>query len=554
MLMTGAIVWLLLAGELLGRRMICRAYDAQLYVMTAEVLKGYVERVEAQLERMDELTLSVIGDQSIQDGLAQIAAEPTGSARWLLLRAALGEALDAHRYDGMNLQQFCLRVRPDTYIAVKSGFGEPEELLHERALEEKGRLCFVVNEGSLYLAREIRKTHDLSLEHMGTILARVDVKELIKRCTMGQSDLGVAVWVEGECLYDTTGLSDAWPEAAGGQVVGDRFVVSQQSRRGWRFLVSMPYGGIQRSLGEAARGSLLLALAACALGLMISALLTRSISRHLARLLAKFDAYQAGRLPEDVDSAQYVHRRDEIGRLHRHFDRMAREHKRLTDENYEHMVLLKEAQYGQLQQQIRPHFLFNTLSAIVWSAYAQGDEQTARMTETLARILRASINRGEATVTLREELQLTEDYLEIQRARFGERLEYSCEAEEALMETALPRMSIQPLVENSIRYAAEEMLETCVIRIRTMREGGDVLILVEDNGPGMDEDILHRLEEGTTQSQGTGIGLRNIDKRVKIAFSERYGLEFRRKQAVTQVCLRVPGRSEERKGEDKCTR
>lgn len=546
MLITGAIVCLLLSGEYWGQRMICRAYDAQMSVMTSEVLRGYVERVETQLERMDELTLSIIGDKNIQAGLESIREEATGGARWLLTKAQLGSALDAHRYDELNLRAFCICVRPDTYIG---GSAVPAELLSERAVEAQGALRFVVDGGNLYLTREIRRTQGLSLEHLGVILAQVDVEGLVRRCVNVQSGLGLAIWVEDECVYDTTGLEAGWTgEAGDGMLVGDRFVVSRQSRRGWRFVVSMPYEGIQRSIDGATRGSL--ALLAGALGLAISALLTRSITDHLGRLLDKFDAYQRGRLPEERAGEEYAARRDEIGRLHRHFDRMAREHKRLTDENYERMVLLKEAQYSQLQQQVRPHFLFNTLSAIVWSAYEAGDEQTACMTETLARILRASMSRGEATVTLREELQLTGDYMEIQRARFGERLAYSCEAEEALLETALPRMSIQPLVENAIRHAAEEMLDTCVIRVYTRREGSDVLV-VEDNGPGIDEDILNRLEEGTAQSRGTGIGLRNIDQRVKIVFSERYGLEFHREQTVTQVCLRVPGKGNE---VEACTR
>ena len=122
------------------------------------------------------------------------------------------------------------------------------------------------------------------------------------------------------------------------------------------------------------------------------------------------------------------------------------------------------------------------------------------------------------------------------------------------MEIALPRMTVQPIVENAVHYAAEEMLDTCRIRVFARREGKDVVIVVEDNGSGIDEDILNRLENGAAQSRGTGIGLRNIDQRIRIAFSERYGLEFHRVDDRTQVWIRVPEKIEKGKGGLACIR
>ena len=555
-LILGLLLSLLLAGEFASRSMAYRAYNEQLYVMTSKTLNSYVERVETQLERMDELTLSIIGDRSIQEELVKLKDTPTGTMPWLVSCMNLRNGLAAHLYDDMNLNKMHISVREDTNTSTTSStvFLEQKDRLNDLAIEAKGAMCFAVDAGKLFMTREIRQWEGLTLEHLGTIIAQVDMEGLIRRCMGGESDLSAAVWVEGECLYDGTGLGLSAPGQTGWRIEGNRFIVEKESRRGWRFLAAMPYGRIQRSIDQAARRSVALTVLAGVIGLIVSALLVRGIARHLERLLDKFDAYQHGELPDLKKSEQYVGRRDEIGRLHRHFDRMAYEHKRLTDENYERMVLLKEAQYGQLQQQIRPHFLFNALSTIVWVAYEHGDEETARMTETLARILRASINRGETTVTLRDELKLTGDYMEIQRARFGRRLEYACEVPEELMEIALPRMTVQPIVENAVHYAAEEMLDTCRIRVFARREGKDVVIVVEDNGSGIDEDILNRLENGAAQSRGTGIGLRNIDQRIRIAFSERYGLEFHRVDDRTQVWIRVPEKIEKGTGGLACIR
>lgn len=552
LMILGMTLALMLAGEFVSRSMTYRAYNEQLYVMTSKALSSYVDRVDAQLERIDELTLSIIGDKRVQEELVKLKEAPTGTLQWLVARINLNSCLTTHLYDDMNLKQFNVSVREDTNS--NAVYREETQRLEVLAAEAQGSMRFAAVEGRLFMVREIRQWQGMTLEHLGTIIAQVDMEGLIKRCMGAEDDLRATIWVDGECMYDGTGLAERSTGQGGWRIEGDRFIVERASRRGWRFLVSMSYGAIQRSIRQAAERSVALTVLAGAAGLLISALLVRGVTRHLDRLLTKFDAYQHGELPDPAQSEQYAARRDEIGRLHRHFDRMAYEHKRLTDENYERMVLLKEAQYGQLQQQIRPHFLFNTLSTIVWVAYEHGDEETARMTETLARILRASINRGETTVALRDELKLTDDYMEIQRARFGERLKYFSEVPEELLETALPRMTIQPIVENAVHYAAEEMLDVCSIRVFARREGKDVVIVVEDNGAGVDEDILTRLSEGAAQSRGTGIGLRNIDKRIRIAFSERYGLEFHRVQERTQVWIRVPEKIEEGTGGLACIR
>ena len=141
---------------------------------------------------------------------------------------------------------------------------------------------------------------------------------------------------------------------------------------------------------------------------------------------------------------------------------------------------------------------------------------------------------------MREDLELTREYLRIQLIRYGERLRVEYDVDESVLPCRIPSMTIQPLVENAIHHAAEEMLDTCVIRISGHAVAGGVDITVEDNGPGMDEDILAKLESGEVKPEGLGIGMRNIHKRVQFAFSDAYGLQVKCAGGLTQIIVHLP--------------
>lgn len=162
---------------------------------------------------------------------------------------------------------------------------------------------------------------------------------------------------------------------------------------------------------------------------------------------------------------------------------------------------------------MRPHFLYNTLESIYCLAKNAQDERIAAMTDALGKMLRASLNDKRDVVSVEEDLQITKEYLRIQLLRYGDRLRVEYDLEESLLCCRIPAMTIQPLVENAVHHAAEEMLETCVIRIGGRAEDGAVDLYVEDNGPGMDEDMLAKLESGEIKPEGMGIGLRNIHRR-----------------------------------------
>jgi len=189
--------------------------------------------------------------------------------------------------------------------------------------------------------------------------------------------------------------------------------------------------------------------------------------------------------------------------------------------------LAAEAQLAALASRVEPHFLFNTLNSIT-ALIREDPAQAERMVERLSGLLRSSLEAGRAAlVPLDQEMQLVADYLEIQRTRFGGRLQI--ELERAEMAAQVPPFAIQTLVENSVKYAVAPRPEGGRIRVRLTQEEGCVRIDVEDDGPGFEASAIRE-----------GHGIDNVRGRLTASLGERAGLEFARRESGMLVRLRVP--------------
>jgi two-component system sensor histidine kinase YesM len=238
---------------------------------------------------------------------------------------------------------------------------------------------------------------------------------------------------------------------------------------------------------------------------------------------------------------------DEVGQLKRTFRMMIQQINELITENYSKQLTIKETQFKALQAQINPHFLYNTLESINWLAKSNGQPQISKMVESLGFLLRNSISLKEALITVEEELDIVMNYITIQRFRFEERLVFELDVPADARALLLPKLTLQPLIENSIHYALESMLEPCHIRIWTKREQGRLILVVEDNGPGMEEGLLEQVRKGEAPTRGSGIGLRNIEERIILAFGEGYGVSVESEQEQgTRVSVIIPDETRDR--------
>jgi two-component system sensor histidine kinase YesM len=214
----------------------------------------------------------------------------------------------------------------------------------------------------------------------------------------------------------------------------------------------------------------------------------------------------------------------------------------------------RQAQYLAMQNQINPHFLYNTLESIRGEALTGGLEDIAKMTETLSQFFRYTISNLEQLVTLDDELTNVRNYYSIQEYRFGDRLtlEINFENEEdrgTLMNAKVPKLILQPVVENAIIHGVEGLTRAGRVSILVQYTGSRIILVVSDNGAGMSTDRLRRLNDSLSNvygrfenaSDGGGIALVNVSSRIKLLFGEKYGLVVMSDEgAGTEVEITLP--------------
>jgi len=232
--------------------------------------------------------------------------------------------------------------------------------------------------------------------------------------------------------------------------------------------------------------------------------------------------------------------KDELIQLHQHFDEMAAKIQHLIKVNYINEILTKDAQLKTLEAQINPHFLYNTLESINWRAKASNDKDISLMVESLGKLLRSTLSNKESLVTLKYELDLVNSYMTIQKIRFESQLLYSLEVDENLMDYSIPPLIIQPLLENAIRYGLEEVIENCNIILQIKLENNLIIINVNNEGSQFEPDLLDKLRKKQLTPNDLGIGLLNIDQRIKILFGSEYGLFLSNQNGFAIATLKIP--------------
>lgn len=233
-------------------------------------------------------------------------------------------------------------------------------------------------------------------------------------------------------------------------------------------------------------------------------------------------------------------------------NRKSRENVVWSEEDIERLeILRKRSELSALQYQINPHFLYNTLDNIRAQAYKDGSHDIAQMTEKLSRFFRYAISNRSALVTVDEELIHIDDYYYIQKKRFGNRFEMKVILEdEELRRCYMPKLLLQPLVENAIVHGLEKRKEGGIVTIRLFNLETDILIEVWDNGAGMREEALHELNERlesnkfgipTRSGRNNGIAIQNVNARIRLTFGDDYGIRYRSMEGYgTTARVRIP--------------
>lgn len=277
-------------------------------------------------------------------------------------------------------------------------------------------------------------------------------------------------------------------------------------------------------------------LALCLWGALV---LSRQVTRPVREMTAAMKCVQLGEL-----SARVVpHGGDELEQLAVGFNRMVEECELNLKRSVERQKELNDTRIRMMQSQLNPHFLYNTLDSMKWMGVTHGVPQVAALAEDLAKILRASIS-GDEFVTLGQELELLERYIDIQLIRFEDRFACEIEVDDALMGCMVPKLVLQPIVENAVIHGVRDM-DDGYIKIWAERDAEDLRLFVQDNGRGMEKPQDGPLGFGVSGRPGEHLGMFNVDSILRLHFGDAYGLSVRSRPGEgCLVMVRLPMRRE----------
>ena len=288
---------------------------------------------------------------------------------------------------------------------------------------------------------------------------------------------------------------------------------------------------------------LLIALVMSICAVILTVLISRSIMRPLEKLMWTIQRIKRG----DIALRAEVVSRDEIGELGKNFNEMLDQVEELKDKEYQAKQLVAQAEYKALQAQINPHFLYNTLDTMSSIAELRNCAEVSRLSQSLSNIFRYSLNMKEPLSTVGRELTHLKNYIYVMSVRMQNQIQYEFEVDESAQHNEIPRISLQPLVENAINHGLKNKRGEKKIWIRVSVHGAEMHVCVEDNGVGMDASEMNKSLEKNEISyveRGNSIGLHNINARLKLLYGKQYGLRVEsRRGEGTCIYMNLPGRS-----------
>lgn len=433
--------------------------------------------------------------------------------------------------------------------------------VHANALAFADTLGFepgylVVGGKDVYL---IRNLYDhLTFKRFGVLVLKLDMNYLLSEFLYNADwKAGLTVELDGEPLdtgttYGAEYLDRARDLIASSAVDGTAYVAlrnqsiiygtQKPGRATLGYAISISSASLLSDYYMALRNIILALLCTIVPISLLLLLLYRSIMVPVRRLTESMHNMKEGRLGVQID----LKRGDEFGYMVDSFNSMSGQIKHLFDYAYKEELARKDAQIMALQSQINPHFLNNTLELVNWQARLSGNEEISRVIESLGMILEASMDRmGERMIPFLQELKHADAYVYILQKRFGSKIGFQRDVDESLLEMKVPRLILQPIIENAITHGLEPS-GGGTVRMRARADGAKILIEVENDGADIDEKRLGTLRsmlsgEPSGDTGFTRLGLKNVHERIRLIFGAEYGLALdRREGGGVIVTMTIP--------------
>ncbi len=311
--------------------------------------------------------------------------------------------------------------------------------------------------------------------------------------------------------------------------------VSEGDRIGWKFINVTSLKEQEQNVLRMYILSVLSAGLVLMMVVLISVALAESFNKPIQQLTQKMQLVEQG----DLSVRANLDYQDEIGMLGNNFDHMLDYMNTLVEDIQTEKQRTLQARLKSLQEQIKPHFLYNTLDTINWMAREHGADDVVRMVEALTNMFRLGLSQGKDFITVKEEIEHVRNYLYIQSVRYEDKLTYEIDVSEECLKIVIPKLILQPLVENAIYHGIKLKKGGGAIRIGAKKEGGQLLLTVYDTGAGMSREKLSELRnsiEDIKNGQSGSFGMTYIIERLKLYANDGFDIDIESYEgAFTQV-------------------
>ena len=391
------------------------------------------------------------------------------------------------------------------------------------------------------LTRAVEITHGTSTEQ-GILLIDIrysSIQQILENITLGNQGYLYLISSGGQLIYHPkmqlieTGQAAENIAAAIGyrdgsyreKYAGEMRDISVKSvgYTGWKLLSVTPEKGLPLSNLKMRLFVVFVVASFLLVLVLINAFISSRITNPIQQLEKMVNAIEAGELDQEVDIGGSY----EIQHLGRSIGDMAHRIKELMEDIVAEHESKRKSEFDTLQSQINPHFLYNTLDIIVWMIENEQKQEAVKVVTALARFFRISLSKGKSIIPVKDELEHVRNYLMIQQRRFKNKFTYEIEADKEVLNLASLKLMLQPLVENAIYHGMEFMDGDGEIHVKAWKEKEDLWREIQDNGLGMTQErVKNLLSEKThvSSKRGSGIGVKNVNERIRLYFGDDYGL------------------------------
>ena len=493
------------------------------------------------------------------DGITGIAAYARNLARdtSALNAEAITERLKAivsSRNDIVRIDAFDLEGNPLLTTAPSITPASRDELWFSRAVKGEGDFFFTGprlqtlpsgQTGLVITFSQLISYGDMNRATSSAVLS-IDlnfnsIRELSEDANLAASGYIYFISNDGEIIYhpnqreidngefqeDLEGVADHVYGTYISQFAGhERLTVIQTvNQTRWRIVGVAMMDEIMDDLGSFQTALLFISAVMIIISIIATTIISKHITRPLRRLESEMRKVETGDFEVSLPQSHSI----EVESLSSSFRIMVARIKVLMKRIKATEEIKRQRELDALQAKINPHFLYNTLDSVIWMAETGDNHGVVKMVSALARLFRISIAKGHDVITLSEELSHVQNYLDIQSMRYKDKFTYSITIPPELENAPTIKLIVQPIVENSIYHGIKYLQEEGRIEIKAEAVDDGIKIIISDNGVGMKSETAATIlnpDQENTASSGNGIGLRNIDERIKLSYGEKYGLSI----------------------------